>query len=237
MRATGQSPWVLVKNEIVLAMLPQSIVRWQRELRQAGLRGRVNAAARNMAGPFLHMLRRRRPAADKRKIESIPRTAMRAHLLFVANEICRSAYAGFGIAAAGHGLDLTRPFHDKRVVEFGLAIPEDLYVKHGLNRYIARRALADVYPPEFQNRGRKNEGVLSDQVAILEAASSDLAAEAERLVSSVNLAGYFDFERVRGALLASKAGDDAPDLVRKSTALRALLCARFIAWFEGTNAQ
>ncbi|MGA2411969.1 MAG: asparagine synthase-related protein [Candidatus Binataceae bacterium] len=237
LRATGQSPWALVKNEIVLAMLPQSIVRWQRELRQVSARARVNAAARNMAGPFLSRLRRRRGAADNRKIESIPRTAMRAHLQFVANEICRSAYAGFGIAAAGHGLDLTRPFHDKRVVEFGLAIPEDLYVKHGLNRHIARRALADVYPPEFQNRGRKNEGVLSDQVAILEAASSDLAAEAERLADSVNLADYFDFQRVRGALLAPKAGDDASDLARKSTALRALLFARFIAWFEGTNAQ
>ncbi len=58
------------------------------------------------------------------------------------------------VPAAARGLDLTRPFHDKRVVEFALAVPEDLYVRNGMNRYLARRALADVYPPEFQSRGR-----------------------------------------------------------------------------------
>ena len=64
---------------------------------------------------------------------------------------------GIGMEAAYHGLDLTRPFHDKRVVELALAIPEELYVKNGRNRYLACMALKDIYPPEYQTRWRKND--------------------------------------------------------------------------------
>ena len=236
LRATGYSPWALLKYEIIRPMLPQSIVRWQRELRQAGDYIRLIAAQRDMAGPCLQELRRRRPADDIRMTESIPLTAMWARIHYVANRACRRTQAAGGVPAASHGLDLTLPFHDKRVVEFGLAVPEDLYVKNGLNRYIARRALADVYPPEFQNRGRRNEGILEDEVAILEASAPGLAAEAERLAKSARLAGYFDFQRVREALLPPKIGDTW-DLMQKESALRALLFARFIAWFEGINVQ
>jgi Asparagine synthase len=55
------------------------------------------------------------------------------------------------------GLELTRPFHDKCVVELALAIPQDLYVKNGRNRYLACAAFKDIYPPEFQNHWRKND--------------------------------------------------------------------------------
>ena len=48
--------------------------------------------------------------------------------------------------AARH-MDLTRPFHDRRVVEFALAVPENLYVRDGYNRYLARAAMKDLYPP------------------------------------------------------------------------------------------
>jgi asparagine synthase (glutamine-hydrolysing) len=235
MRATGQSPWPVFKYAIVRSLLPQSIVRWQRQLRRRGAYVHAVAAGRDMAGPRLQELQRRHPADANPKIESIPLTAMRARIQHVANNQRCGARAAGGISAAFHGLDLTLPFHDKRVVEFGLAVPEDLYVKNGLNRYIARRALADVYPPEFQHRGRKNEGGLDDEAGILEANSSDLAAEAERLAKSTRLAAYFDFQRVRSALLSSEAGDSQADQTRKSIALRALLFARFIAWLEGVN--
>ena len=55
------------------------------------------------------------------------------------------------IACAALGLERTQPYHDKRVVEFGLAVPEALYFKNGRARYLARAALKDLYPPEFQD--------------------------------------------------------------------------------------
>src|SRR6202041_1671918 len=61
-----------------------------------------------------------------------------------------------GTFSARHGLEFTQPFHDKRVVELALAIPEDLYFRNGRHRYLARTALADVLPAEFQTRSWRN---------------------------------------------------------------------------------
>jgi asparagine synthase (glutamine-hydrolysing) len=151
----------------------------------------------------------------------------------MAEKIRRAPAAAFAGPAAAYGLELTRPFHDMRVVELGLAIPEDLYVKHGLNRYLARRALADVYPPEFQTRDRKNEGALGD-TPILDFESPELLAEADRLAPSERFVGYFNFDQARRVLAKpDRAGQGAAD---KNAAFRALLTARFIEWFGGENA-
>jgi len=204
LRETGESLWQMVKGEIILMLLPQSLVRWQRQVRRKGTYARLGLARQDI-------------------------TAMRARIRYVANKIRRDFAAGGAVAAAARGLDLTRPFHDKRVVELGFAIPEDLYVKNGLNRYLARVALADVYPPEFQTRGRKNEGVVGDDLAILDTATPELLVEAGRLAKSAKLVGYFDFERARRLL---RSGTNS---AQKSAAMSALLTASFIAWFGGTN--
>ena len=125
---------------------------------------------------------RRRRSATSARLHSLHRDA-RVQPPGRGQDQSRGPAGAGAIAAAAHGLDLTRPFHDKRVVELGLAIPEDLYVKHGLNRYLARRALADVYPPEFQSRGRRNEGVLGD-ILVLDPATPTLLAEADRRAAS-----------------------------------------------------
>jgi asparagine synthase (glutamine-hydrolysing) len=141
------------------------------------------------------------------------------------------------VPAGAFGLDLTRPFHDKRVVELGLAIPEDLYVKYGVNRYIARLALADVYPPEFRTRGRKNEGGLGDLAATVDAAIPELLRDVERLAKNRELSAYFDFERARRRLSPAPSSARSPSLREQAVALEAVLTARFIEWFGGTNAR
>ena len=234
LRKTGQTPWRMLKHDIILMLLPRTVIDWQRRVRQKGLYALFTSALRDIEGPYLARLRKRNAAEAEPGIESIPITKMGAGIRHIASRISRGGAAGGAIPAAVYGLDLTRPFHDKRVVEFGLAIPEDLYVKNGLNRYLARRALADVYPPEFQTRGSRNEGALGD-TAILDLATPDLLAEADRLAKSTRLSAYFDFERARRAL----AGPDrnAATAAKKAAALRALLTARFIEWFSGSNAQ
>src|SRR5450755_2653909 len=49
------------------------------------------------------------------------------------------SFAG-SLQAAACGLEFTQPFRDKRVVELALAIPEDLWIKSGRERYLARQA-------------------------------------------------------------------------------------------------
>jgi len=234
LRATGQSPWRMLSNEILLHLLPYWLIDWQRCVRQKGARAWFIKALREIEGPYLRKLRKANAKTAKPPLESLPLTAMREINRRVANGVSREFAAGWAIPAAAHGLELTRPFHDKRVVEFGLAIPEDLYLKDGLNRYLARKALTDVYPPEFQSRGRLNVGALGDR-PIQDLAAPDLLAEAERLAKSEKLAAYFDFDRVRREL--ARPDRRGPAAEKKNAAVRAVLLAKFIEWFDGSNAS
>ena len=234
----------MVKYDIILMQLPILAVRWQRRIRRQARWGRsallslrYETALRYAQGPYLEELQKQNAAEAKPGFESFPITAMRARMRDIASGISRGSKAGGAVPAAAHGLDLTRPFHDKRVLELALAIPEDLYVKNGLNRYLARMALADVYPPEFQTRGRKNEGVLSDDLAVLNAATPELLAEADRLGNSPKLAGYFDFERVRQLLSLPGPNRRGPIPGIKFAAMNAVLTARFIEWFSPSNTR
>ncbi len=237
LRETGDTPWQMLKSEIILKQLPQSVIHWQRRLRRKGIFASVELALRDVQGPYLEQLQQRNLAEAKPGMRSLPITSMHARIAQTALRACRDFAAGGTMPAAAHGLDFTRPFHDKRVVELGLAIPEDYYVRNGRNRHIARLALADVYPPEFQTRGRKNEGVLSDDVAVLNAGTPELVAEAGRLANSAKLSAYFNFNEVRRLLSLPGPNDSGEILVGKSVAMRALLTARFIEWFDGANTR
>lgn len=232
---TGQSPWLTLKHEIILMLLPRSVVRWQRYLRQKGAFALRTSSRRDIEGPYLKKLRHQNAADAQPGPETVPITAMRACIQAHANKIRRSPAAAGAISAAAHGLVLTRPFHDKRVVELGLAIPEDFYVKDGVNRYLARRALADIYPLEFQTRGRANEGALGDSAIMDDVATEELLAEAGHLAKNPKLSAYFDFERAR-TILAGQ-GPSNQTAKNKAALLRALLIARFIDWFSGSNSR
>jgi asparagine synthase (glutamine-hydrolysing) len=132
--------------------------------------------------------------------------------------------------AASHGLELTRPLADRRVVEFGLAIPEELYVKDGIRRYLATRALADVYPVEFQTR-RPRQDVLDPAVdEMYRNVQPRLKTELERMAASPVLRSYFDFDVLsrdleKGPATYTASGFD----------LRTFLAAAYVAWFNGKN--
>jgi asparagine synthase (glutamine-hydrolysing) len=70
-----------------------------------------------------------------------------------------------GLAALG--LELTQPFHDKRVVELALATPEDLYFKDGRPRHLARTALGDLLPPMFEQPPPGNLPFIPDYAGMI----------------------------------------------------------------------
>jgi asparagine synthase (glutamine-hydrolysing) len=143
-----------------------------------------------------------------------------------------------GILPGEHGLSLTWPFHDKRVVELALAIPEDLYFRNGRDRYLARAALADVLPPEFQDRSSANIPLNPDLMRMTRENEARIFEEIERMRRNPQLIRYFDFDRMRTMLARELARE--PHLRRGagiSLALRGLLWALHIEWFLGGNAQ
>jgi asparagine synthase (glutamine-hydrolysing) len=62
-------------------------------------------------------------------------------------------------AAAACGIDVRFPFYDRRFVELSLSVPGSLKLRDGWTRYVLRRAMHGILPPEIQWRvGKANVG-------------------------------------------------------------------------------
>jgi asparagine synthase (glutamine-hydrolysing) len=172
-------------------------------------RSRGSAAAADPRGPMLAALRRQQALAA----------------------------IGGSVPAAWHGLEFTQPFHDKRVVEFGLAVPEDLFLKEGKERWLARTALADLYPAEFQERMPGNDDLGPDFLAMAKRVEPQVLAEIERMEHAGNLTRYFDFPRMRKMLTRRRPEEhNSGNEYDTRQALLAFLGARYTEWFRGGNA-
>ena len=172
-----------------------------------------------------------RPLGRVRAYDS-RRVGMEHTLRWQQDTAARSA----SIASAALGLERTQPFHDKRVVEFGLAIPEALYVKNGRARYLARTALKDLYPPEFQDRLPGNDDMGPDFLLMAKRIEPHVLAEIDRMEKAGRLSRYFDFERMRAMLTRRSAEQHASGSEFDTRqALIAFIAARYIEWFRGDN--
>jgi len=144
---------------------------------------------------------------------------------------------GYSVPAAARGLEFTQPFHDKRVVEFGLAVPEELYVKNGRTRHLARVALKDLYPPEYQDRAPGNDDLGPDFLMMSKRIEPRVLAEIDRMEKSGRLSRYFDFPRMRAMLTRRTVEQHASgNEYDTRQAMLAFLTARYIEWFRRDNA-
>lgn len=136
--------------------------------------------------------------------------------------------------AAAHGLDFSRPFHDRRVVELGLAIPESLEFRDGLERHLARRVFADILPAQLVARGPGNDAEDPDMFRMAKESAPAALAEARRLDRDGRISRYLDLDRIETML---SQADEArkPGHAAVYTAARATALARFIAWFDSSN--
>lgn len=144
-----------------------------------------------------------------------------------------------GDLAASFGMQLSRPFHDQRVVELALAIPPDLLVRNGRNRYLACRALADVYPAAFQTRSRQNDSHIPGHVSKVRAAAPSLAREIDRLAST-EAADGLDLASARRTLttIGPVPGTRYAAFVQEQAIERAMntvLVARYRSWITPLN--
>ena len=218
----------MLVRHVLYPMLPAWLTR-ARARRAAGLR---------LFGPTVPLAKavlkaqRRTPSRLRSNPLRDPRAAMQ--------QILRGQqdYPAIGgsVPAAWHGLEFTQPFHDKRVVEFGLAIPEDLYLKEGKERWLARKALADLYPREFQERLPGNDGLGPDFLEMANRVEPKVLAEIDRMEQSGKLTRHFDFPRMRQMLTRRRRRGPGSGEQAARLALLAFLRARYIEWFTGQNA-
>jgi hypothetical protein len=57
-----------------------------------------------------------------------------------------SALEGWNAEGARNRVEYRYPFLDRRVIEFGLGLPPELYHRAGYNRWLLRESLADILP-------------------------------------------------------------------------------------------
>ena len=184
-------------------------------------------------------LRRRLAAAgivSRRQLTACSRRRFRQRMIDMLDRQRADPAMGGVVPAARHGLEFTRPFHDKRVVELALAIPDGFYFVDGRERHLAKRALADVYPAEFQSRDTYNDDRTPDFLAMVRRIEPLLLAEIERMERSPALARLFDFPTVRRfltmrPLAAQREGRE----YETSRAVTVILWARYVEWFRRDN--
>ncbi|HVZ52161.1 MAG TPA: asparagine synthase-related protein [Pseudolabrys sp.] len=140
-----------------------------------------------------------------------------------------------GGAAAVHGLEFTQPFHDKRVVELALAIPEEFHVHNGRQRYLAVTALKDVLPPAFQSRGKDKHQRAPDAADMIERVLPRVLAEIDRMEKAGKLTAYFDFPRMRQIFQQRPQDAHRANPQHYLPAVVSFQMARFVERFRGYN--
>lgn len=235
-RMAGHDSWLrLIKNEILNRLMPTPLLAFWRRAK-TGFAPVWRDQPINEA--FARALIARGEVDPKRlRLAVREETKMREQMHLVLNLIASASGPGIGMEAAQHGLDLTRPFHDKRVVELALAIPEELYVKNGRNRYLACMALKDLYPPEFQTRWRMNDDEIPDFQRMAKSIEPQVLADIARMEKSEALSRYIDFPKIRRLLAARPTADDHNSGWEQETllALGGYLTARYLEWARRDN--
>jgi asparagine synthase (glutamine-hydrolysing) len=234
LRLSGHSLWTTLKNDIAALLLPACITALWKRLRH----GAAPIWRDQPINPAFAKNLIEQSGIDEKnlRIAAKPILDMRQQIATTLRRVTAGSAPGMAASAARHGLELTRPFHDKRVVELALAIPQDLYVKNGRNRYLACAALRDIYPREFQNRWRKNDDEIPDFQRMAKSVEPQLLDDIARMEQSEKLSRMIDFTKIR-TLLAARGPDDHNSGWEQETqlALSGFLLARYVQWFRRDN--
>jgi asparagine synthase (glutamine-hydrolysing) len=179
-----------------------------------------------------------RARAEGAKPMGLSRLANRASRAESCGRVLRRIQDGvYGpVADLPHGcaMAFSRPFHDKRVVELGLAIPEDFDLIGGRHRVLARRALSDIYPAGFAGIEKGHDRSAPDLVTTMQAVLPQLAREFARMKGDPRQSDDFDFGLVGRMIDRANAGalKGKQPVVRLA---RTFLLARFREAFERRN--
>ena len=136
-----------------------------------------------------------------------------------------------------NGLEQRDPLGDRRLVEFCLAIPPELWQRDGVPRSFARRVFADRLPTDVVD-SREHGRQAAQWFHRLTLRRDDLVAEIDRLEASPLASRIMDLPRLRA--IASNWPADTQEADRRTPELlggfgRGLHIGQFLRWVEGGN--
>jgi asparagine synthase (glutamine-hydrolysing) len=231
MRTTGEPPLRLLRNDVLPALVPLRLIAAIVSIRHGGMPAWRRSA---IASDFAHSLFASGAVDPSRVRGGYPvHHRWRTRWLHLLRKTASAPPVQSTLAAA-HGLEFTRPFHDKRVVELGLALPEAMQFGAGHDRYLARRALADILPASLLARGPGNDAEDPDFFPMAGANAPAALADARKLDRDGKLSRYVSFDKLE-AMIADADDTRRPDHQRLMVANLTITLARFVAWFDRTN--
>lgn len=235
-RFRGHTVWGTLKSQVLLPALPPrlraALWRWRHPGEEPSTKFaaiRSDFVARSGLGKALED-----HGADGLALYSTNSRKLLAHHL---EEQRVRTLETMRTVRAYYGFEIRDPFADPDLVEFCLAIPREQYLLGGVERSLARRALADRLPAALiaeRGYGRQNP----EWFARMTAQRDSFAAEIERLTNTPLAAEMLDLPRLKRLI------DDWPDDAEAAEARRfefaqmlprAVQTGRFIRWCEGSN--
>ncbi len=143
------------------------------------------------------------------------------------------AWASHGAAL---GLTYAFPLLDRRLVEFALSIPDNLFFKNGWKRYLYRTVMAGILPDSLRWQKAKEDPAMAQEASRVHAAASDqLRADLRARADNP----YVDVTKLQGALDAEKsiraALEDDSLSPKEARRLRLQLSAGRVRWLAFIN--
>ncbi len=144
-----------IKGEVILPLLPDWALPWLPAHRLP------RSITRR---PDLPTLLHPDYAARLRAADSLPPSRLRERpgvrtnqLALLANGHLTERIEGWATEAPQYQLDYRYPLLDRRVVEFSLGLPPQMFFQHGWKRYLYRQAVTGILPPQVQWCKTKND--------------------------------------------------------------------------------
>lgn len=230
---TGKSLAEILYGDVVRPLIPRRLLRalfdlggtglplWQRKM------SRDDFALRHLASGTIDAGRLRHNRVDWLRWQD--RWLHMQRLMMLGPPVPASV-------AAASGLDFTRPFHDIRIVELALAIPERLQFREGRERWLARTAFADCLPQSLLDRLPGNTPERPGQYAMLAQGLPEALAVLESAGPDCPAARYVAIDKLRSAIAK---GVSDPGVTRNRALLpgaaNGVVVARFVNWFNRAN--
>ena len=186
-RERGWSVPRILNNEIISYLRPEGAIKFVKRIsgRDADLQTLVCQSLSNSA-------RRRLAASRAEGLSMAPNGCENRWRLMTSPHIAERAEVWAQIGAR-HGLAFAFPLLDRRVVEFALSLPSELFLRGGFRRRPFRDAMTDVLPERVRLRHRKYQPFPGFLLDVAEGANELLAriddyAQNESVHRTVDLA-------------------------------------------------
>lgn len=245
-RSDGQPLWRAVRGRLISPLIPRPLRMLRRRLKGWPMVADPNAGLARYLTPAA------RDAASARRLEPIltDNSAVERTRAFGDHYTpCRCAY--YAIMAARHGLAVTFPLLDRRVVDFMLSLPNHMFLADGQSRQPFRRAMQGILP-DVVRLAKYKVGIADDWYIRYAAIKADLLAEAESLRGRAEVEAIFDLDAVRDGLSLLPDPENAEAVAKARAAegvnpssprwppfmaVRALVIARHLARLEQEKDQ